>query len=109
MTQTALRQFAQKATGPRRGEIVLMSQRKLNFCDVLIVPQKSYVTSRAQVDINVSYKFKYSTHTWDCTPIISSNMDTVTNVKTAEILAEHNWVSIFPKHFNIEWQDGELP
>jgi GMP reductase len=27
-------------------------------------------------------------------------MDTVTNVQTAEILAEHNWVSVFPKHFN---------
>jgi hypothetical protein len=36
-------------------------------------------------------------------------MDTVTNVKTAEILAEHNWISVFPKHFNQLWIDGELP
>jgi GMP reductase len=27
-------------------------------------------------------------------------MDTVTNVDTATILAESNWISIFPKHFN---------
>ena len=77
-----------------------MSQRKLNFCDVLIVPQKSLIMSRQSVDINASYKFKFSTHTLNCTPIMSSNMDTVTNVQTAEILAEHNWVSVFPKHFN---------
>ena len=65
--------------------------------------------SRQSVDINVSYNFKYSTHTWNCTPIISANMDTVTNVKTAEVLAAKNWVSVFPKHFNNEWLEGELP
>ena len=86
-----------------------MSQRKLNFSDVLIVPQKSAVHSRAEVDINVTYDFKYSSHTLNCTPIMSANMDTVTNVQTAEILAENNWVSIFPKHFNQMWLDGELP
>lgn len=40
---------------------------------------------------------------------MSANMDTVTNIKTAEVLAESNWVSIFPKHFNEMWLDGELP
>ena len=35
-------------------------------------------------------------------------MDTVTNVQTAEILAGNNWVSVFPKHFNQVWIDGEL-
>ena len=89
-----------KPSGARRGEIVLMSQRKLNFADVLIVPQKSFVMSRSEVDLNQKYKFKYSKQTWNCTPIISANMDTVTNVQTAEILAGNNWVSVFPKHFN---------
>ena len=55
------RNFAMKPSGPRRGEIVLLSQRKLNFADVLIVPQKSFVMSRAEVDISASYKFKYTT------------------------------------------------
>jgi hypothetical protein len=94
------RAFSMKPSGARRGEIVLMSQRKLNFADVLIVPQKSFVMSRSEVDLNQKYKFKYSTQTWNCTPIISANMDTVTNVQTAEILAGNNWVSVFPKHFN---------
>jgi hypothetical protein len=104
-----IRLFAQKPSGPRRGEIVLLSQRKLNFADVLIVPQKSFVMSRAEVDIHASYKFKYSPHTLDCVPIMSSNMDTVTNVATADVLAKHGWISVFPKHFNSIWKDGELP
>jgi len=101
--------FAQKPTGPRRGEIILLAQRKLNFADVLIVPQKSFVMSRSQVDISCAYEFKYSPHVWNGVPIFSSNMDTVTNIPTAELLAKQEWISIFPKHFNLEWQDGELP
>lgn len=88
---------------------MLMSQRKLNFSDVLIVPQKSAVFSRSEVDLNVSYDFKFSSHKLNCTPIMSANMDTVTNIDTANILAEANWVSIFPKHFNQMWIEGELP
>ena len=65
--------------------------------------------SRAEVDISASYKFKYSPHTIDCVPIMSSNMDTVTNVATAEVLAKQGWISVFPKHFNSMWLDGELP
>lgn len=34
----AFRSFALNPSGPRRGEIILLAQRKLNFADVLIVP-----------------------------------------------------------------------
>jgi GMP reductase len=81
----------------------------LNFADVLIVPQKSFVQSRSEVDITSTYKFKFATHTRTGVPIISSNMDTVTNIATAELLAQQKWLSIFPKHFNLDWLDGELP
>ena len=40
---------------------------------------------------------------------MSSNMDTVTNVETADVLAKNNWISVFPKHFNSIWADGQLP
>jgi GMP reductase len=36
-------------------------------------------------------------------------MDTVTNVETSTILAKDEWVSVFPKNFNQQWLDGELP
>ena len=37
---------------------------------------------------------------------MSSNMDTVTNVQTCEILAKNQWISVFPKHFNNEWSQS---
>lgn len=99
-----------KVTGPLRGDIKLLTTSKLNFGDVLIVPQKSFVHSRSKVDIQTTYKFKYSKFQWTGVPIMSSNMDTVTNEQTAAILAEYNWVSVFPKHFNSLWEAAdELP
>ena len=101
---------AAASPGPRtlrRGEVSLVAQRKLNFGDVLIVPQKSFIHSRSKVDIHTSYKFKYSPHLWNGIPLMSSNMDTVTNVTTAEILAHQEWISVFPKHFNKEWDGSE--
>ena len=56
-----------------------MTSSKLNFGDVLIVPQKSFVHSRSKVDIATTYDFKYSKFQWSGVPIMSSNMDTVTN------------------------------
>ena len=55
-----LRLFSQAQGGPRRGEVVLLAQRKLNFADVMIVPQKSFIMSRAEVDIKTTYDFKFS-------------------------------------------------
>ena len=78
-----------KVTGPVRGEIKLITSSKLNFGDVLIVPQKSFVHYRSKVDIKTSYDFKYSSYSWSGVPIMSSNMDTVTNVDTATILSKY--------------------
>lgn len=44
---------------------------------------------------------------------MSANMDTVTDVRTAEILTEYGWISVMCKHFNNDWADRskieELP
>jgi GMP reductase len=97
-------------TGPARAGITLHRGMKHNFSDVLIVPQKSFVPSRSQVNIETTYRFKHSPHAWTGVPIMSSNMDTVTNVQTAELLATRSWLSVFPKHFNAQWGSGkELP
>ena len=62
------------------------------------------------MDIHCKYEFKYSDHKWDGVPIMSSNMDTVTNVHTSMILADRDWISVFPKHFNLEWKEAtKLP
>jgi len=90
-----------------RRNFTTIGPRKLNFNDVLLVPQKSYIQSRAQVKIATEYTFRHSTHTWRGVPIIAANMSTVTNVETATLLAEHNWCSVFPKFFNEGWTQAE--
>lgn len=106
----AILENGEKVTGPLRGDIKLITSSKLNFGDVLIVPQKSFVHSRSKVDIKTTYNFKYSKHQWSGVPIMSSNMDTVTNVESATILSRYGWISVFPKYFNQVWEHSrELP
>jgi GMP reductase len=73
---------------------------KIDFNDVLIVPQRSSIGSRKFVDIEKTFKFKYSKDTWKGVPIISSNMDSVTNLSTVDVLAKRNWLSCIPKYMN---------
>jgi len=72
---------------------------KLDFKNVLIVPKKTNIKSRKDVSLNRTIKFK-SGKTWSGVPIISSNMDSVTNLETCKVLANHNFISCFPKHMN---------
>ncbi len=82
---------------------------KLDYNDVLIVPRKSTVTSRSNVDLNRTVKFKHSKQQWSGIPIISSNMDTVTNVNTFNVLKKKNMMTCFPKYLNNEWLNGFVP
>jgi GMP reductase len=78
---------------------------KLDFNNVLIVPKRSTITSRKHVDIErtLSFRTKPKTLRWKGVPIISSNMDTVTNLESFKVFKEHNYMSCFPKHFNSQW------
>lgn len=72
---------------------------KVDFKDVLIVPKKTSIKSRKDVSLRRKIQFK-SGKTWNGVPIISSNMDSVTNFETCKVLAEHDYISCFPKHMN---------
>lgn len=50
---------------------------KLDFCDVLIRPKKSSITSRKDVHLERSFHFRWSSQRWNGIPIITSNMDTI--------------------------------
>ncbi len=77
---------------------------KLDFKDVLVVPRKTTISSRSMVSLTKKFYFKTTPTTiWEGTPIISSNMDTVTNLETFRELKEHKYISCFPKHLNEEW------
>lgn len=73
---------------------------KLDFKDVLIVPRQTSLQSRKDVKLTTTYTFKYSKHTWSGIPLMSANMDSVTDEKTFGLLKYAGWLSCFPKHMN---------
>lgn len=82
---------------------------KLDYNDVLLVPRKSNVASRSNVVLSRTFKFKNSQKEWSGVPIISSNMDTVTNINTFNVLKKRNFMTCFPKYLNREWLNGFVP
>lgn len=71
----------------------------LDFESVLICPQKSDLTSRSQVELNVEYKFKYATQEWKGIPIIAANMDCVGTFEVYERLSQHNMITALHKFY----------
>jgi len=80
----------------------LSQLNKLDFKDVLIVPQKSSLKSRSEVDLNIEYTFKHSKKSWYGTPIIAANMDTVGTFEMASILSKNNIITAIHKHYSDE-------
>lgn len=74
--------------------------RKLDFKDVLITPRQSSLESRKDVKLTSTYTFKYSKNSWTGVPMMSANMDSVTDIKTFKLLKYAGWMSCFPKHMN---------
>lgn len=70
---------------------------RLDFKDVLIRPKRSALSSRKEVDLNRTYKFKLSGHEWTGVPIMASNMDGVGTLKMAVALARHKMFTCLVK------------
>lgn len=62
---------------------------KLDFKDVLILPKRSTLNSRAEVNLIRKYKFKYSSCAYEGIPILATNMDTIGTIPMAIALAEY--------------------
>jgi len=86
----------------------MFTKFKIDFRDVLIVPRKTRITSRKNVSIIKKIKFNDNV-TWEGVPVVSSNMDTVTNLDTFNIMKQHGYISCFPKHFNKQWANISSP
>jgi GMP reductase len=72
---------------------------KLDFKDVLIRPKRSTLSSRKEVDLTRTYKFKHSGHSWTGVPIMASNMDGVGTIGMARALYKHQLFTCLVKNY----------
>ncbi|VGO17007.1 GMP reductase [Pontiella desulfatans] len=78
---------------------------KLGFKDVMFRPKRSTLKSRAQVDLDRTFRFLHTGSVWTGVPIMAANMDTVGTFEMALALAERNLFSAIHKHYTAgEWQ-----
>lgn len=78
---------------------------KLDYKDVLIRPKRSTLSSRSQVTLERTYKFKHSPKrsfggvTEGIVPIVVANMDTTGTFEMAKALHKHNMMVALHKHY----------
>ena len=63
-------------------------ETKLDFQDVLIVPKRSTLGSRSEVDLVREFKAKHTGKTWKGVPVLASNMDTVGSLRMGESMSK---------------------
>jgi GMP reductase len=74
---------------------------RLDFCDVLIRPKRSNISSRKQVSLSRRFKFKNG-KTWEGVPIVASNMDTIGTIEMSKSLTKHNMITCLSKHIDFD-------
>lgn len=80
----------------------LITDPKLDFKDVLILPKRSTLFSRSEVSLERTYTFPNSKYTWTGVPIVVANMDTTGTFEMAIELAKYKCITCIHKHYNVE-------
>jgi len=75
---------------------------KLDFKDVLIRPKRSTLSSRKEVELKRTYKFKHSGWEWTGVPVMAANMDGVGTFDMAAELYEHRMFTCLVKSYSLE-------
>ena len=75
---------------------------KLDYADVLFRPKRSTLSSRKDVELKRTYKFKYSNHQWSGIPIIAANMDGVGEIEVAKNLAKFKIMTCLTKQHSLK-------
>ena len=77
----------------------ILDDVKLDFSDVLLLPKRSQYSSRSEVSLERTFKFKYSPYTWTGVPIIVSNMDTTGTIQMALETQKHKIITCLHKYY----------
>ena len=80
----------------------ILDDIKLDFNDVLILPKRSEYSSRSQVSLERTFKFKYSPLTWTGVPIMVSNMDTTGTIEMAIEMQKHKVITCLHKYYTVD-------
>jgi GMP reductase len=84
--------------------MIIEEDIKLDFKDVLIRPKRSTLSSRREVDLNRTYRFKYSKLEWTGIPIMAANMDGVGTWDMARELARQKLFTCLVKSYTVyDW------
>ena len=74
---------------------------QLDFDDVLIVPQRSTLTSRSEIQPERTFQFYHSPRTWTGVPIICANMS-FCSFDMAKQLAKYKMIACLHKYHNVD-------
>lgn len=74
----------------------------LDYNDVLILPHRSELTSRKDVNLSREFNFKYSNLKISGIPIFASNMDTTGLFEVFDVLKKHKMFTVLHKHYSIQ-------
>lgn len=75
----------------------IINETKLDFDDVLIVPQRSTLTSRSEIDLERTFNFYHSPRVWTGIPIMCANMS-FCSFQLAKELANHKMIACLHKY-----------
>jgi len=79
---------------------------KTYFKNVTIRPRRSFLRSRADVDLSRTFTFEHSKGTFKGIPIVAANMDTVGTFEVAIALSQHEALTAIHKYYPVEaWQE----
>jgi len=80
----------------------ILDDVKLDFSDVLLLPKRSQYSSRSEVLLERTFKFKYSPYTWSGVPIMISNMDTTGTIEMALEMQKQKVLTCLHKYYTVE-------
>jgi GMP reductase len=84
----------------------IISELKIDFKDVLIVPKRSDSKSRDDVLLQRRFTFLHSGRSWTGIPIMISNMDATGTFAMAQVMARKKILTCIHKFYSIsEWSD----
>ena len=82
---------------------------KLDFCDVLILPRATRISSRKEVNLNVCVTFPKSLKNLFCTPIAAANMDGVGTPAMANALGSEKMLTFLTKNNTLKIMENGFP